>query len=280
MSSCVLTAFARLGDTRIYGLLATCLQLANAPGNEGLLLRLPGGAEILPSVYLAQVVGDALAQRWQPRVAATLGCSLAEAPLTPRLADRLSAKLALSMRSALVQDLPPLAYQVLRIACAARGDRCAALQRVVAHFDWLESRAEQGGGGGGGARALRQVESSVLMTFHMIASQESGLGEDWCERVLGRVKLAGAKAAGQTVVPFSPPTPASRLSPFSAALLLVLARTPRLQEPAMRALRGCVLAFCSERERRALSPWAARLPRLPLPQEHTLRTPSRGGWEA
>ena len=121
----MLAAFHSLCDTRIFALLAPCLQLANAPGNEGLLLRLPGGAEVTPSVYVSQVVSDAISMRWPSNLAATLGCSLAEAPLSPKLADRLSSKLALAMRGALVQDLPALAYQVRR-----RAGR-AAKRRIV-----------------------------------------------------------------------------------------------------------------------------------------------------
>jgi len=186
----------------------------------------------------AAALERATAAPW-PTPAAAAVEALRSAPLTTPQADAIRAR---ALRDALggdPGDLPALARQLLalRPVAAAAG----ALLGLVALLDEVAGVDD--------ARpAARDAASTVLLAIELAAKADPAAARSWAPALAAR----------------------PRPSPAAAAVLLTLVGVRRLRDGAVDALVKGLTRAARADAAAACSPWAASLPRLPLPSAAAL----------
>ena len=197
----------------------------------------------------ATAIDRALAAPW-PSPPATAVEALRSAPLTLAQADALRARALRDAASGDPADLPALARQLLLLK--PRAAAAGALLGLVALLDDVA--------GAGAPRSTRDAAATVLLAIELAAKADPESARGW------PVSLAARPAA----------------SPAAAAALLTLVGVPRLRGTAVDALASALTRASRAAAAAATSPWAATLPRLPLPaaaalEDALLAAVARGG---
>ena len=197
----------------------------------------------------ATALDRALAAPW-PSPPATAVEALRSAPLTLAQADALRARALRDAASGDPADLPALARQLLLLK--PRAAAAGALLGLVALLDDVA--------GAGAPHSTRDAAATVLLAVELAAKADPEGARGW------PTSLAARPAA----------------SPAAAAALLTLVGVPRLRGAAVDALSTALTRASRAAAAAATSPWAATLPRLPLPaaaalEDALLAAVARGG---
>ncbi|GBF90249.1 hypothetical protein Rsub_03382 [Raphidocelis subcapitata] len=160
---------------------------------------------------------------WRPEQVGALLSVVREIRLRPPEAREAVRKAISCVRTAELQQLPPVLYQVLLVSAA--GARVYALGKITELFDQL-ARGAGGRGGGGPSSVLLQVQGTVLMHISTLLKYDAALGTEWIKHLR---------------------TGGLRPSPFLLQVALAMCGVARLEGQMLQLLRRAVVAgYASE----------------------------------